>query len=155
MVFRLHFLGEKNPLDDAFFVDDEGGAERAHVFPSVHAFLAPGPEGFCQPVVGVGDQREGQLVLFDELLVRLGVVDADADDFIARLLQLAVVVAQVAGLGRTARGHVLGVEIEYHFLPLVVAQPDFLSGFVGSQVVGSFFSGIHMLVRKCCEADGL
>ena len=149
MVFRLHLLREKNPFDDAFFVDDEGGAERAHVFPSVHALLAPGTEGFRQPVLGVGNQREGQLVLFDELLVRLGVVDADTDDFIARLLQLAVVVAQVAGLGRTARGHVFGVEIEYHFLPFIVAQPDFLSGFVGSQVVGSFFSDIHTLVCQC------
>ena len=54
-------------------------------------------------------------------------------------------VAQAAGLGRTARGVVLGVEVEYHLLAAIVAEQDLFTILVYSQTLGSLVSNIHIL----------
>ena len=41
MFLGLYLLGEEDAFDDAFFVDDEGGAEGAHILATIHALLAP------------------------------------------------------------------------------------------------------------------
>ena len=80
MVLGLDLFRAEDALDDAVFVDDEGGAESAHVGASVHLLLAVHAEGFHQLQVCVGDEREGQAVLLDEFPVRFLVLYAGADD---------------------------------------------------------------------------
>ena len=65
-------------------------------------------------VLGVGEEREREAVLLLELAVRSLRVGADAENRRAALLKLAVDVPQAAGLLRTARRVVAGVEIEDH-----------------------------------------
>ena len=63
-------------------------------------------------VVGVGKQRERQLVLLLELDMRAFVVGTDAEHDGARALELAPGVADPAGLGRATRRVVPRVEVE-------------------------------------------
>ena len=98
MVFGLDFLWTDDALHNAFFVNDEGRAEGAHVLASIHALLAPYTKLFDQLLVCVGNQGEGEGVLLDELQVRLFAIYTDAYHFVAGLAQGVVVVAQVAGL---------------------------------------------------------
>ena len=140
MVLGLYFLRADDAFYHSLFVDDESSAESTHVLASVHALFTPNTKFLYQLLVSVGNKREGQVVLFDELLVRLFAVDTYTDYFITGLAQFIVVVAQVAGLGGAARCAVFGVEVENDFLSLVVAQADFLAFFVSSQYFGSFVS---------------
>ena len=63
-------------------------------------------------VVGVGEERERQVVLLLELDMGLLVVGADAEDDRARALELPPGVANPAGLGRAAGRVVPGIEVE-------------------------------------------
>ena len=87
MLFGFHLFGGDDALYHAFFVEEEGGAEGAHVFAAAHAFLTPYAKLLYQGFLRVGDEGEGQLVFFDELEVRLGAVHADTDDFVAGLTE--------------------------------------------------------------------
>ena len=58
-------------------------------------------------------------------------VFADAKDYGALFLKLGIELAEIAGLLGTARGIVLGVEIQYHFFPLVFLQRVHLSVLIG------------------------
>ena len=98
MVLGLYFLGTDNALYHSLFVDDESSAESAHVLAATHALFTPNTKFLYQLLVSVGNKREGQVVLFDELLVRLLAVNTHTDYFVAGLAQLVVVVTQVAGL---------------------------------------------------------
>lgn len=55
--------------DDALFVDCEGGALDAHVFPAVVILLFPDVVSLDYGLVFVGQEREGEVVFFGELLV--------------------------------------------------------------------------------------
>lgn len=101
VVFGLYFLRGDDTLNHSFLIDDEGGAESTHIFTSVHALFTPYAELLHQLFVCVCNQGKGQVVLFDEFLVRLLVVYTDSDNFVAGLTQVGIVVAQVAGLCRT------------------------------------------------------
>ena len=143
MVLGLHLLGCDDALYDAVLVDDEGGAEGAEIFAAIHTLLSPGAEGLVEGQVGVGYQVEGQLVLLDKFVVRLAVLHTYAEHVKTGGLQLAVVVAQVAGLSRASGSHVLGVEIEHQFLPFVITQADLLPVLVLAQYLGGFVSYVH------------
>ena len=97
--------------DNALFVNDVGGSQRAFGHLAVHLFLAPGLVGFQDGEVGIGDEVEGQLVFGDEPLMRGGGVSAHTQDLVAHGEESLVVVAQVAGFGSAARRAVLGVEV--------------------------------------------
>ena len=56
--------------DDALFVDDVGGAQRAFGDLAVHLLLAPGLIGFEYGEVRVGDEPERQVIFCYEALVR-------------------------------------------------------------------------------------
>lgn len=60
MVFGLDFLWTDDALHNAFFVNDEGRAEGAHVLASIHALLSPYTKLFDQLLVCVGNQGKGR-----------------------------------------------------------------------------------------------
>ena len=78
----LHFdlLRTKDLRNDARFIGDESGAENAHIRAVRHLLLAINAERLHQLQVGIGNQRERQLMLFDKLFVRLGILCAATYD---------------------------------------------------------------------------
>ena len=111
MIFGVHLADGVD--DNALFVNDVGGAQRAFGHLAVHFLLAPGFVSLQDGEVGVGDKVEWQLVLGDEPLVRGGGISAYAQNLVAQSEEPLVVVAQVAGLSSTSRRTVLGVEVEH------------------------------------------
>ena len=67
-------------LDLALFVDDERGADDALHGLAVHHLLAVGAPGGQHLAVGIGQQREGELLVVAELGELLRLVGGDADD---------------------------------------------------------------------------
>ena len=70
------------------------------------------PNAFAQTRIRVGDEREGELLLLGELLVRLPIVAGDAEDLHALLRVPSPRVAERARFGGAARGAVLRVEVD-------------------------------------------
>src|SRR5205085_9127031 len=100
----------------ALLVYEEGLAADAHVLLAHELLLAVDAVSVGDRVVGVGQEREGELVLVRELPVRALVVERDAEDFDPAPLELRERVAETASLLRAARRVVLRVEVE-HDLP--------------------------------------
>lgn len=143
MVLGLHFLRADDALYNTLFVDDEGSTEGTHVLAPIQAFLTPHTKLIDQLLVCVGNQREGEGILFDKLLMRLFAIYADAYHFVAGPVQGVVVVAQVAGLGGTSRCTVLRIEVEHQLLSFIIAQADFFAFLVNTQYFGGFVSYVH------------
>ena len=98
MFFGFHFFRGDNPFYNSFFVDQEGRTEGSHISTAIQFLFSPYTKFFYQFLVGIGYQCEGKIVFFNEFLVRLLVVYADADYFITGLTQFGIVVAQVTRL---------------------------------------------------------
>ena len=108
MFFGFHLFRENDAFDDAFFVDDEGSTECAHILASVHTLFSPYSELFYQFLVCIGNEGERKFVLGNELLVRFGIVHTYTNNLITGLAECCIIITQVAGLRRAARRTVLG-----------------------------------------------
>src|SRR3954454_14091136 len=74
--------------DLSLLVDEERGAQDAHVLAAVHRLLGPHVERLGHRVVLIREQREAERVLVVELLLLRGLVGADPeDDGVAHLRQ--------------------------------------------------------------------
>ena len=102
----LHFdlLRTKDLRHDARFIGDEGGAENAHIRAARHLLLAINAERLYQLQVGIGNQRERQLMLFDKLFVRFRILSAATYDGITLRKKALIIIAQAAGLAGASRG---------------------------------------------------
>ena len=107
--------------------NDEGGAFNSHILLAVHRFFNPYVVGLSNFLVSIGEERKVELMLFDELGVRLRIVRADAEDNRAEFSELGVFVPKGAGFDRTSWGHILGVKIEDHRLSSEILQADLFS----------------------------
>src|SRR5699024_3168032 len=114
-------LGE---LDLAFGVDDDRRADDALDDLPVVLLLAEGTPFFHHRPVLIGEQIEVQALLLDELLQLLRLVRGDAEDDESGRLQCRERVPEVAGLGRAARCHGRGVEVDDDALALEIAEAD-------------------------------
>ena len=110
MFGRFH-LGEDG-RDFPLLVDHEGGALGSHVLLPVHRFLHPDPVGPDDRLVGIAQEREGEIEFLDELGMGLLPIDAHTEEMGARFLDGIPGVADPAGLGGASRCIVLGIEIE-------------------------------------------
>ena len=108
--------------DRALLVDQEGGALDAHVLAAVQALLHPGAVLLADLAVAIGYQREVEVVLLLELVVARHAVLADAYHLRLEFLESRCIVTEGAGLGGTARGVVLGIEIENDRLAAQLAE---------------------------------
>ena len=86
MFFCFHLFGRDDTFNHAFFVDDESRTEYTHIFTSVHTFFSPYSELFYQLLVGIGNKSKGQLVLFNEFLMRFGIIHTDT----LRIIEITV-----------------------------------------------------------------
>ena len=78
--------------------------------------------------VGIGDEREVQLIFIGKFFVAVHCVVADADDFDIVRLQIAHAVAEAARFFRAAAGEILRIKIQQHdFLADVIGEVERLA----------------------------
>src|SRR5262249_8291853 len=97
--------------------------------------------------------REGQLVLVGELLVRLDVLAADADDARAGIDEVFVAVAEAARLGGAAGGVVGRGEVEDHPRAAGRAGGDGRAVLGGGGEVGSGGARLDRSSHRTCVAQ--
>lgn len=106
----------------SFFIDDEGGALDAHVLPTIHALFLHHAVQVAHRFVRIREEREIQLILVAEIAVPAHAVPGYAEDGVSERGEVVPVVPEVLRFLRAARGAVLRIEIENHFLPAVVRK---------------------------------
>ena len=110
MIFCIYFVDDLHEY--ALLVEDEGLAQGANTGLAAHLFLAPCAEGLQHLGARVREQWERQLVLGNEVLVRLLAIFAHTIHLVAGSQKALVVITQIACLGGATRGTVFGVEID-------------------------------------------
>ena len=110
MFFCIYFVDDLHEY--AFLVKDEGLAQGANTGLSAHLLLAPCAEGLQHLGRWVREQWERQLVLGNEVLVRLLAVLAHTIHLVARRQKALVVITQIACLSRATWSTVFRVEID-------------------------------------------
>ena len=110
MIFCIYFVDDLHEY--AFLVEDEGLAQGANTGLAAHLLLAPCAEGLQHLGARVREQWERQLVLGNEVLVRLLAIFAHTIHLVAGSQKALVVITQIACLGGATRGTVFGVEID-------------------------------------------
>ncbi len=84
MFLGLHFFGSDNPFYDSFFINQESSAESTHISTAIQFLFSPILQILLLTFLSVSAIRvERKIVFFDEFLVRLFIVYADTDYFIA------------------------------------------------------------------------
>ena len=119
-------------------VDHVGDAPRVLVFRTVGRAVRH-PEF----VVGVGDQREREVVFLREGRVVRGLVEADADDFGVLLLVVAGEVPEPGTLCRSTGCVRFGEEPEHDFASAHVAESERAAVLIGRVEVGSGVTGFQ------------
>ena len=118
-------IGDRNPvlLDRAIRSDQRRGTNRPlnglalSVFP-----WPPGAVGFHHGDLGVGQQRERQVELGNELIVRIDTVSTDSENDCVGLCYGLNSVAEPARLLGSAGGIVLWIKPQHYVFPGVVGQ---------------------------------
>src|ERR1700684_2360920 len=113
--------------DLALLVNDECRANHALHGLAVHLLFAVGAVGRQHLALGVRQQRKRQAFGITELGQLLWLVGGDADDIEAGSVELAQVVAEVAGLLGASRRRGRRVEVDDHAMALVVGERDLLA----------------------------
>jgi len=113
MLLRFDILDDAG--DNAVFVNYVCNAEGAFVFFAVKLLFAPSLISRDDFLFGVGKEREWEIILFCEFLMRLYGVGTHADDGVASLLEGCIVVPEVAGFFGAAGRVVLRVEVQDNF----------------------------------------
>jgi len=98
---------------------------RALIFPAHETFFTPHAVGRDDFFIFVGEQRERQLELFHELVMRLDRVGADAEDDRAFFLEVGKVIAEGAGFLGAAGRVVLRIKIEDDVLSVLIGEGNF------------------------------
>lgn len=138
MIFGIYF-GD-NLLNDTVFINNKCSAHRAHIRSAIHGFFGPYSVGFYEMVLGIGQQRKREMILFGKFLMGFFAVDAHAQYGIAFGKHGVVAVAQATRLSRTAGGIIFGVEIEDNFFALKIRQFNVVSVLILCFERRSFFS---------------
>ena len=114
MAFGFYFREDVGDL--ALSVDHEGGAFNAHHFLPVHVLFFDHAEGVADFLIGIGEERVGEVVFLFELLLLGGSVGGDAENDGAGLLDLLECVAEPARFYGSTGGVGLGIEEQNHVL---------------------------------------
>lgn len=141
MPIGLHVL--ENVLDLSLWADNEGSPRHAPDFLAVHVLIFHDPKGLCNFLVGIGQQRERQVFLILELLLRLRSIWGDAKQHGTGFLNLFIYIAEPASLNGSTGGVGSWVKIENDGLAAQVLERDFFSVLVLQTEVGSLIIDVH------------
>lgn len=142
MVARLHLI--EHPGNEAVFVYHHRGAVHAVEEFAVQRFGTPDAIRFEDGFVGIGQQRERELVFGLEPEVRCRAIGTDAEHLEAALAQRIVVVAEVAGFCGAAGCVVFGIKKEDELFTSEIGQCYGLAVFVYTLEIGG---GMALLKR--------
>jgi hypothetical protein len=123
--------------------DHEGHAGNAFEYPPVHALVFDHTERVTDFLVGIGEQRKGQVILFLKFLLFGGRVGGDAENNRSRLLDLAVCVAEPARFFGSTGSIGFGIEKQHHRLAAKIFQGNFFTVLVRRTEVGGFIIDFH------------
>jgi hypothetical protein len=141
VAFGFHF--GKNVLDLAVGADDKGGPDDAHHFLPVHVLFLQHAECVGHFLIRICQQRERQVELFLEFLLRLGRVGRNPDDDRARLLNLFVCVAEPARFNGSTRSVGAGIKEKDHGFAAKLLRRDFFPVLVLQSKLRSLIMDIH------------
>ena len=133
----------KHARDLAVGADQEGGALDADAGFAVHVLFFEHTISLRELLVGVGQQRERQVILVFELLLPFRAVGRDAQDDGAGVLDFAVCVAEPARFNRSTGSVGLGEEVEDDVPAAVIFKGDALAVLVGQRKIRCSLIYIH------------
>src|SRR3569833_1263281 len=99
--------------EDARAIQQKRASLDAQVLLTVETLLVDEIEQHAEIFFRIGKKREGQALLYYELVVRFNAVARYADNVNACLAELAVQVPEILALPGAAARHVLGIEIDH------------------------------------------
>lgn len=117
----------KDVRDAALLVNHEGRTQHAVYRFAVHHLFAPRAVLFHHRVIGVRQQRKGQVVFLAEFLMRRLSVGADAEDDDVAFGGFGICVAEPARFFRSARRVVSRVKVQHDFVAFEIGQFDGLA----------------------------
>ena len=120
MLRRFYFV--KDVGYATLLVQQESLSCHTHIFSAVHRLLDPHAIRLTHHLLGVGEQREVQLVLRAEVLMRTLAVRAHTHDAETTLGECFLAITQTLCLECTSRGVVLGIEVEHRLAALEVCE---------------------------------
>jgi hypothetical protein len=126
--------------DLSLLVDDVRDAARVFVLRRVGRAVRD-----ADLLVGVAEQREGEVELLGEGAVLFDAVEADADDLYVLGLVFRVEVPEPGTFPRSTGGVGLGVEPEDDFLSAEVGEPDLVALVIDGVEVGSGVANVEHL----------
>jgi hypothetical protein len=145
-----HFFGVafgldlfENVLDFAVWGDDERGPSNTPDFFPVHVLFFHHTEGFGNFLVGIGEEGEGQMLLFFKFLLGFGRIGGDAEQHDAGLLNLRICVAEPARFYGSAGSIGSRVKEQNDGLAAQVFEREVFPVLVLQTEVGSFIIDIH------------
>ena len=129
------------------FVNNDGNAL------AETAWIVGGAEKQTQVTPRVHKQREIQVVLLGEFLVRFRILDADTENLSIMLGKSARLIPERANLRRSATGKILGIKRQHDAsLPFKLAELMYFAIFVGGDEVRRWLSYLkfarHILLNE-------
>src|SRR5687768_8793226 len=126
---------------------------RAHVFTAHEGFLSPVVVCLDGRFVFVGDEREWELELGDEFVVRLHWVDADAQHDCTSFLEFVVGIAECARLFGAAGCIVAGIKVKHDMFALKIAESDAATAANRSREIRSLIACFECEVNGGCHTS--
>jgi hypothetical protein len=132
-------------------VDQKGRPLDAHVAFAIHGFLGPDAIAFAQIAVFIRRQDHAQTVLGHEFVMGFHAVLRHADHHRPRGGKVIGQRGEIPGLGRAARGVILGIEIKHHRPRTQRRQRDRVAAIAGQGKVRGGAANFGHLVLSLCS----
>src|SRR5262249_40830338 len=129
--------------------DHEVAADDPHILLAEHRFFLPHAVGFRNRVILIYQQRERQIELGFELLVRLDAIRADAQHHRVLLLDRQIVIPKAACLRGTSGGIILRIEVQHHALAAKIRQLDCFPGIGQSREIRGRVASLEINISHC------
>lgn len=143
MLLYFDLLWLENLGYNAILIGDERGAECSHSRLAIHLLLAIGTKLGDEFLVGIGYEREWQVVLCNELLVAFSTLNAHSDNCIALGKEALIVVTKTASLIGATRCGVLRINVKHEFLTIEITQLNLFAVLVSAKYFRQFLSYFH------------
>jgi hypothetical protein len=142
----LHFV--EDMMDLSIRPDHKRHARNAFEDSPIHGFVFNHAEGIADFLVGIGKQRVGEMVLVLKLFLFFDGIGGNTEDYGARLLDLAVCVAEPARFFRSAGSVGFGIEKKHHSFAPKIFQGNFFAVLVRRTEVGGFIIDFHGILSS-------
>ena len=151
MTVWLHVF--EDVLDFAIGADYERGPGNAHDLLAIHVLFFHDAKGVGDLLFGVGEQGEGQILLFLKFLLRFWHIGGYAKQHDARLLNLFICVAEPASFYGSTGGIRSWIEEQNYRFAAQIFERDFGAVLILQSEVGSLIIDFHAKFSANVEMD--